>query len=194
MLRRSLEMTFEELSEEMYEDLCGFVRSVESSPTGEYIVKLEFDSSWDGGKRRFVTLSFTDVAETSCDTGFCGSVCCYEEHVLLLNHNCRHESVYFSTAPDDSEKIIGRVYSAHCKKFGNWRNLGDYWHANEENLDSGNGLLFRGPSLIGDVYCEALAGSLSFSRISGHTPSGGYIAYFIDNHFVLAKSVRLFEE
>jgi hypothetical protein len=70
----------------------------------------------------------------------------------------------------------------------------DYWLADSSTLAGGHGSLFRGPTPLVNLYCATLDGIVSYSRVSGYIPAGGYSVYILEDNFVVAKSVVVIEE
>jgi len=185
-------MTFNELSEAVYEDLNGRVLSV-SSDEKAYRVVFECDDWRDNDRRRRFELIFEDVPEANATSSECWGFHLVEEHPLLWNHNEENVSMFFSSTPSDPLALLGRLYEAHTLLVGEWREMSRYWKAGSKLLQLGYGLLAEGPRRIIDEYARVVGDTLRFSIVHGHNPRGGYRVVFFDECYVVCRNVSVIE-
>ncbi len=137
-------MKFEELSEQVYEDLNGYINAVIKKER-TYQVIFECDDWLNPAQRRRFILEFENVAEFHITPGDCGAMYTTTDHPLLWDHNEVHDSIYFSSSPDNPAEFLGLLYSAHCSLLKDWRPFNRYVYVNLSSLQRGDGLLAEGP-------------------------------------------------
>ncbi len=185
-------ITFEELSEAVYEDLNGRIATVCTSEKG-YHVFYECDDWVDYDRRRRFELVFEGVPEATATPSDCGSIHATSEHPLLWDHNEEHVFMFFSSAPCDPFELVGRLYEAHAHLLGGWRAFANYLHADSELLHSGFGLLAEGPRRVIDEYAKVIGDALRYSIVHGHTPRGEFRGVLFDECYVIFRSVSVIE-
>ncbi len=185
-------MTFDELSESVYEDLNGHILTVTSD--GEtYCVIFECDDWRDNDRRRRFELVFEDVPEATATPSACGCFHIADEHPLLWRHNDESVSMFFSSASSEPFALLGRLHEAHTALFGGWRELSDYWQAGSELLRAGYGRLADGPRRAIEEYARVVGDTLRHSIVHGHTPRGGYRVVLFDECYVVCRGVSVIE-
>jgi hypothetical protein len=185
-------MTFDELSESVYEDLNGSIATV-STDARTYRVIFECDDWCDCDRRRRFELVFDDVPEATATPSSCGSLHVADEHPLLWQHNDESVSMFFSTASPDPFALLGRLHEAQAALFSGWRELSAYWRAGSELLRCGNGRLADGPRRAIDEYARVVGDTLRYSIVNGHTPRGGYRVVLFNRRYVICRSVSVIE-
>jgi hypothetical protein len=186
-------ITFDELSEAVYEDLNGRIVSVSTDQQAHHVL-FECDD-WrrdHDGQRRF-ELVFRDVPEATATPSVSGGIHAAHEHPLLWQHNDEHVSMFFSSSPSQPLELLGALYEAHSRLLGGWRELGDYLHASSELLRGGHGLFAKGPKRIIDDYSRVVGDRLHHAIVHGHTPRGGYQVVLFDECYVICQSVSVVE-
>ncbi len=185
-------ITFEELSEAVYEDLNGRIVSV-STDQETYHVLFECDDWRDNDRRRRFEFVFRDVPEATATPSASGNIQAAHEHPLLWQYNDEHVSMFFSAPPSQPLELLGSLYEAHTRLLGGWRELGDYLHASSELLHGGHGLFAKGPKRVIDDYSRVVGERLHHSIVRGHTPRGGYQVVLFDECYVVCQSVAVVE-
>jgi len=186
-------MTFDELSESVYEDLKGHIVTV-SNDGITYRIIFECDD-WRGHeRRRRFELAFQDVAEANATPSMCEHFHIVDEHPLLWQHNDESVSMFFSSALSEPQTLLGQLYEAHAAMFGGWRELSDYWYAGSGLLRAGYGLLAEGPRRVIDEYARVVGDSLRYSIIHRHSPFGKYRVVLLNDCYVVCSSVSVNEE
>lgn len=185
-------ITFDELSEAVYEDLNGRIVTV-STDDKEYHVLFECDDWRDYDRRRRFELVFEDVPEATARPSATGGLLAADEHPILWQHNDEHVSLFFSSAPSEPTELVGRLYEAHTRLLGDWRALAEYLHANSQLLRGGHGLLAQGPKRVIDEYASVVGDTLRYSIVHGHTPRGGYRVVLFDECYVVFREVSVIE-
>jgi hypothetical protein len=185
-------ITFEELSEAVYEDLNGRIVTV-SADDKAYSIFFECDDWRDHTRRRRFEMVFEEVPEATARPSESGSLHIADEHPVLWQHNDGHVSMFFSSAPSQPLELIGQLYEAHTRLLGGWRELADYLHASSELLVSGHGLLAKGPRRVIDEYARVVGDKLRHSIVHGYTPRGGYRVVLFDECYVVCRRVSVVE-
>jgi hypothetical protein len=185
-------MTFDELSEGLYEDLDGRIVAV-NHRTGSSTIRFQCHD-WNPGRRlREFDLTFSGVVEAVVSPTRCDSIHSSDDHPLLWKHNDQTAGMYFSTAPRDPYEVIGRAYETHERVLQGWRPFSDYWSVNSERLKVGHGLLALGPRRVIEAYSAAVADLLLASTVLHFSPGGGMCAVMLDRCFVICRSVSVVE-
>jgi hypothetical protein len=185
-------MTFDELSEAVYEDLNGRIVTV-SADGASYDVIFECDDWQTGSRRRRFALQFDDVRESTATPGSSGNLKMESQHPLLWNHNDEHAEMYFSSAPAAPDDLVGLLYAAHNRLFAGWRALSDCLRASPQLLRAGNGMFAKGPRRIIEEYATAVGDKLRYTIVPGHTPKGGYRVVLFDECYVICRNVTVLE-
>jgi hypothetical protein len=185
-------ISFEELSESVYEDLNGQIIAVHAVENA-YRVVFECDDWCKRDNRRRFELSFEDVRESTVSPSDCGSFHVADEHPLLWDHNDEHASMFFSSAPQEPTELVGLLYEAHTRLLAGWRELADYLHAGTERLGVGYGLLAEGPRQVISEYANIIGDRLRYTIIQGHKPFGGYRVVLFDECYVVCRNVSAIE-
>jgi hypothetical protein len=185
-------ITLEKLCESVYEDLNGRVIAVQSD-LDTYRVIFECDDWNDYEQRRRFEFAFSVVLESTVTPSYCDCLEVLDDHPILWRHNNEHFEAYFSSSPSNPLELIGRLYEAHERQFGGWRQLDEYLHANSVILAGGHGLLAKGPKQVVDEYLAAIGDRLRYSIVRGHTPQGGCRIMLFDNYYVVFRDVEVVE-
>jgi hypothetical protein len=185
-------ITFEELSEAVYEDLNGRITAV-SADQQAYHVFFECDDWRDHDRRRHFELVLGDVPEATATPSASGDIQAAHEHPILWQHNDEHVSMFFSSSPSQPLELLGALYEAHTRLVGGWRELGDYLHTTSELLRGGHGLFAQGPRRIIEDYARVAGESLRHSIVHGHSSPGGYQVVLFDECYVVCRSVSVVE-
>ena len=181
-------MRFEELSEQVYEDLNGRVTAIIKEDR-TYQVIFECDDWLSPDRQRRFTLEFENVAEFHVIPRECGTIRTAVDHPLLWDHNEKHSSIYFSSSPDNPAEFLGLLYSAHQSLLSGWRPLGQYLHAGLSLLQKGDGLLAEGPTRVIEAYASVANGRVRYSIIHNHTPRGGYQIVFFEEDYIICQAL-----
>jgi hypothetical protein len=185
-------MTFEELSESVYEDLNGRIVTV-STNDQVYQVIFECDDWREHDRRRRFELAFEDVPETTATPSESGSLSVADDHPLLWQHNDESVSMFFSSAPSDPLALLGRLYEAHTALLAGWREMADYCYADSHILRAGLGRLADGPRRVIEEYARVVGDTLRYSIVQGHRPHGSYRVVLFDECYVVCRSVSVIE-
>jgi hypothetical protein len=185
-------MTFDELSESVYEDLNGHIVTV-STDGAMHRVIFECDDWRDHVRRRQFELVFEDVPEAATTPSACGHFHVTDEHPLLWQHNDESVSMFFSSAPAEPHELLGRLFEAHRMLFDGWRELSDYWQADSESLRAGHGRSAAGPRRAIDAYARVVGDSMRYSIVHSHSPFGDYRVVLFDECYVVCRSVSVIE-
>jgi hypothetical protein len=191
-------ITFDELSQAVYEDLEGEVLSVTKDGQALRIIFECDDWRNHKGRSRFELLC-DGVAESTATPSQSGTVHLSEEDPLLWQHNEENVSLFFSSAPSEPFELLGRLYDAHVRLFGGWsqwsasREFRDYWHADADLLRAGNGRLAEGPKCVIDEYVKVIGNRLRYSIVHGYTPSQAHRVLLFSECYVVCRSVAVTE-
>ena len=185
-------MTFDELSESVYEDLNGRIVTV-TTDYKTYRVIFECQDWGDYDRRRRFELIFEDVPEATATPSGCGCFHVTDDHPLLWQHNDETVAMFFSSASSAPLDLLGRLYEAHSALFGGWRELSDYWYAGSELLRVGYGQLADGPRRAIEEYARVVGDALCYSIVPGHTPRGRYRVVLFDECHVVCRNVSVIE-
>ncbi|MBL8821885.1 MAG: hypothetical protein JNJ77_04800 [Planctomycetia bacterium] len=186
-------MSFDELSESVYEDLDGHIVTV-SNDGKTYRIIFECDDWCGQERRRRFELIFQDVAEANATPSTCEYLHIVDEHPLLWQHNDESVSMFFSSALSEPQSLLGQLYEAHEALFGGWRKLSDYWYASSGLLRTGYGLLAEGPRRVIEEYARVVGDSLRYSIIHRHSPRGKYRVVLLNDCYVVCSSVSVNEQ
>ncbi len=185
-------LTIKKFCELVYADSNGLITSVSSDESGYHVV-FSFDD-WRGvGKARRFDLVFHDVAESTARPSASMDFFVEVDHPLLWNHNIEQSSIYFSSAPEEPDTLIGQLYEAHGRLLGRSRALASYLNADASLLRLGYGLLAVGPAIVVDAYARVVNDRLRYSIVRTHTPKGGYRVAMFDECFVVFRELEIFE-
>lgn len=185
-------MNIEELSEQLYEDLNGFINSI--SINNEYMtIAMECDD-WANQERKLnIQLLCKGVRESTINVGPISFVKWQGEHVVLSEYSEEHVHLYFSSAPKDPYSVIGHLYTAHQSFFSGWRPFTMHIHASATILADGNGLLARGPRSLIEILASSVEGQLHVNIVKSYSPNSKYMALILDDTFVICESISLVE-
>jgi hypothetical protein len=186
------EISLEDLSAAIFEDLNASVRSV-TLEQSHFRIVLECDDWQESGRKRAFQLRFNGVAETTLTPGWFGNIFVETEHPLLWKHNEAHLSMYFSSAPNAPTALIGELYERHQELVSDWRLLSETLHADSALLKSGYGLFAQGPKRIIEEFARLVDGRLNYSILPAYLPQGGYRVALFDSQFVIFKNVEVTE-
>ena len=132
---------------------------------------------------RYLTLTvggFTDIAITN-------------EHPLVFKYNLPHVELYFSSAPENSYEVLGRLVEAHKKSYQDWRPLSDCINDNLiDVLRGGFGLLAQGPKIIMDAYCIAISDLLRLNIIESDF-NKKYQLLLLSSGYIICRDVSMNE-
>lgn len=189
-------MNIAELSENLYEDLNGQITGVDYS--NDLVIHFQCDDWNNHEVTRYFQITCHDVKESEVQPSSSGELELTDNHPLLWNSNKPHGRLYYSSAPNNSYEILGRMWEAHEKVFGDWRVLSDF--ANTYNAGQligfctgSYGLLAEGPMSLLECYQKALSNYIKMNLLPSYTPEGGYKALLFDTCFVICKSVAVLE-
>ncbi len=183
--------TFEELSRNYHGFLDGRITVVSADGT---TMRMLFECDcWRETRRRQFEFIFQDVAECTVVPAAIDAIDLGASHPLLWDHNLAHCSLFFYSAPADPESIIGRLYEAHARLFGGWRDMGRYVKATTATLRAGFGLLAEGPGNLIAEYARVVEGVMRCSRLTRRTPAGGYAIALFDDCYAVCRSVAAIE-
>jgi len=185
-------MTFEELSEAIYEDLNGQIATV-ARDRERYSVFVECDDWQQHDRRRRFELLFEEVQESTATPSCLSSLQSASDHPLLWNHNDEHLTMYFSSVPASPLELLGQLYEAHSLLLGVWRPLSDYLHAGSALMQQGYGQFAQGPRRVIEEYVHVVGDQCRYSIIHGHTPKGGYRIVLLDECYVVCRRVSVVE-
>jgi hypothetical protein len=186
------EISLEDLSVEINEDLHATVRSV-TLEQSHFRIDLECDDWQESGRKRAFQLRFNGVAETTLTPGWIGEFSIEAEHALLWKHNEAHLSMYFSSAPNAPMELIGELYELNRELVSYWRPLSESLHADSTLLKCGYGLFAQGPKRIIEEYARLVDGRLNYSILPAYVPQGGYRVALFDSQYVIFKNVEVTE-
>jgi hypothetical protein len=185
-------MNFDELEHEFYEDLDGAITGV--ARVGDDLhVAFECDHWRDNTTRVAVTVCCSGVVESTATPSSTGLLTRASDHPLLWQHTEPHADLYFSSAPSNEFELLGHLYAAHTRVFGDWRSPADYIHANADILRAGYGLLAHGPTRAIAAYRNAATPFLLCSVVSTYTPPAGRLLLLFDECFVICRHVSLLQ-
>ncbi len=183
-------MKFEELSEQVYEDLNGrIVATIKREQT--YQVIFECDDWLGPSQRQRFTLEFGNVAEFNVTPGECGVIYATADHPLLWDQNEDLDSIYFSSRPANPAEFLGLLYSAHCSLVKGWRPFSQYAHADLSLLQRGDGLLAEGPRRVIEAYATIAEGRVRYSIVHKHTLRGGYQVVFFEKDYIICQTLPM---
>ncbi len=186
-------MNIETLCENIYEDLVGYISSIESTYMGVSFI-YETDHWDDHDKRVRFKIDCEGVAESTLNLDAGGSFQILDEHPVLEEYTGDSGSLFFSSKPDNPNEIIGLLYSAHLLYFGEWRKLSKYLNTNVssvELLNSGNGLLATAPIKVLKVYKEAVSDYLKVNIVKSHANYSGYRILLVEDTYIVCKNISV---
>jgi hypothetical protein len=182
-------MNIETLCENIYEDLEGYVSSIESTYMGINFV-YETDHWDDHDKRVRFKIECESVAESTLKLDAGGSFQLLNDHPLLDEYTGDSGSLFFSSKPENSNEIIGLIYTAHESYFRQWRELSKYLNTNisfNDLLNSGNGSLATAPIKVLNIYKNAVSDYLKVNIIKSHKNYGGYKLLLVEDTYIICK-------
>lgn len=183
-------MNIDDLSEQLYEDLNGHIRSI--SVENEHLcLNMECDDWSKPGERLHFKINCYGVRESQVEVGPIGWVEWLGSHPALVDYLEDHAELYFSSVPHDPYSVIGRLYTAHNSFYSGWRPFSMHINASANILTGGHGLIARGPRSLISALASSIEGLLNFNILNGHSPKEGLKALIIESNFVVCESVTL---
>ena len=171
-------ITINEICEGVYEDLNGCIESITTLEHAFPIdceMKIRFDcDAWDvKGVRREFLFKCGGVLGRSLECGPVESIQLVSEHPLLWSYTCDYAYLNFYSSPENSYEIVGRLYEAHAKLFGNRKHLHQFLNplfkeTSHSLLEGGFGMLAYGPMPIMKAYAEAIGDRMVIGIISAN--------------------------
>ncbi|ACX86786.1 hypothetical protein F6Q07_18785 [Pectobacterium parmentieri] len=205
-------MDIEQLAEALYEDLNGYISSVQHTNTNTLTIHFCCDN-WrydeqhnysvycephESYLRHFMICCY-DVVEHDIHPTSSGELTFTDQHPLLWDYNAQKGGLYYSTAATASSyELLGRIWSVHQHLLGDWRPMSNYIntykHQDEPIFgNDGNGLLANGPKPLLEAYQQALSCVLKTRFVPSVEMKGGVKALLFDSGFVICKRVELQE-
>lgn len=194
MLKGSLTINIETLCENIYEDLEGFITSIESTYMGiSFIYETDNWNNYD--ERLRIRIECEKVLESTLKLEAGGSFDLLAEHPILDEYKGDSGSLFFSSKPHNPHEIIGLLFEANESYFCGWRELSKYLNTSlpyKELLGSGNGLLANGPILVLNNYKRAIEDLIDVNIVKSHANDGGdYKLLVIEDCFIICKQFNI---
>jgi len=186
-------MNIELLSDKLYEDLNGQITRVEHGDSLEIYFEC---NDWDdlNSIRKF-KITCVNVLESEIQSCFSGEIEFTEKHHLLWKHNEPHGYLYYSSEPENSYEVLGRIWEAHEIACEGWRPLSDFINTghNVGFCNGQNGQLAHGPLPLLNAYQKAINGKMKTNYVPSYQPKGGLKVLMFDTCFVVCKSLVIEE-
>jgi hypothetical protein len=187
-------MTLEDLAQAVYEDLNGCITLVEKAAQ-DYRVMFQCDDWQESERVRQFSLIFSGVGEAIVFPSLCDQIAVHSEHPLLWNHNDEQAQMYFSSAPERPEELLGTLYEAHNRLMSGWREMSQYVYANSERLRAGHGLFAKGPIRLMREYSAVIGSVMNHTIVEAYSPSTrGYRVVLFEYGHIIYKSGAVNEE
>ena len=181
-------MNIEAICENIYEDLGGFISSIES--TYMSISFLYETEHWEhSNKRVTIRVDCESVAESTLNLEVGGTFQLFTEHPVLDEYSGHSGTLFFSSPPVNTNEIIGLLYTAHQEYFKGMRDFSKYLNLQfslNELLKSGNGSLAFGPINVLKIYHDAIQDKLKVNIVNSHKNTENYKVLFVEDTFVMA--------
>ncbi|MDC9820814.1 hypothetical protein ABRQ07_13580 [Pectobacterium polonicum] len=205
-------MDIEQLADALYEDLNGYISSVQYTNTNTLTIHFCCDN-WrydeqnhcsvyceppESYLRHFIIYCY-GVAEHDIQPASSGELTFTDRHPLLWDYNTQKGGLYYSTATTTSSyELLGRIWAAHQHLLSDWRPMSRYINTYRHQGElifgnDGNGLLANGPKPLLDAYQHALSSVLKTRFVPSVEMKGGVKALLFDAGFVICKHVELQE-
>jgi hypothetical protein len=186
-------MNIETLCENIYEDLEGYISSIESTYMG---ISFTYETEhWDEHDKRVrFKIECEGVAESALNLNAGGKFQLLNEHPILDEYTGDSGSLFFSSKPENPNEIIGLLYSAHLSYFGEWRELSKYLNTNisfGELLSSGNGSLATAPIKVLEIYKKAVSDYLKVNIIKSHANDCGFQLLLVEDTYIVCKKISV---
>ena len=205
-------MDIEQLADALYDDLNGYISSVQYTNANTLTIHFCCDN-WRYDEQhnysvycgphesylRHFTICCYGVVEHDIQPASSGELTFADQHPLLWDYNAPRGGLYYSTtATASSYELLGRVWSVHTRILNDWRPMSRYInayrHQDEPTFgNNGNGLLAQGPKPLLDAYQEALSSVLTTRFVPSVEMKSDVKALLFDSGFVICKRVELQE-